>query len=83
MTPRPASRSRQHLRNAQLRLFDSHHIRQRVQAPTSKSALRHTLRSVRLISFIEVCIGKQTAPTPLALFLPLCNAEGSDEIASR
>jgi hypothetical protein len=49
----------------------------------SESALRHTLRSVRLIAFVEMCIGKQAAPTPLALLLPLCNAEGSDEMASR
>src|SRR4029077_13634614 len=38
---------------------------------------------VRLIAFIEKCIGKQTAPTRLALFLPLCSAEGSDERALR
>jgi len=50
---------------------------------TRESALRHTLRSVRLNAYIEMCIGKQTAPTPLALFLPLCYAEGSDQIASR
>jgi len=49
----------------------------------NESALRHTLRSVRLIAFVEMCISKQAAPTPLALFLPLCNAEGSDEMASR
>jgi len=33
--------------------------------------------------FVEMCIGKQAAPTPLALFLLLSNAEGSDEMASR
>jgi len=44
-----------------------------------ESALRRTLRSVRLIAFIEMCIGKQTASTPLALFLPLRNAEGSEK----
>jgi hypothetical protein len=70
-------------RDAQLRLVECHEIRQRVRAATHESALRHTLRSVRLIAFVEMCIGKQAAPTPLALFLPLCNAEGSDEMASR
>jgi hypothetical protein len=49
----------------------------------NESGLRHTLQSVRPIAFIEMCIGKQTASTPLALFLPLRNAEGSDEMASR
>lgn len=48
-----------------------------------ESALRHTLRTVRLIGFVEVCIGKAGCPTPLAFLLPLCNAEGSDEMASR
>jgi len=69
-------------RDAQLRLAECHEIRQRVRAATHESALRHTLRSVRLIAFVEMCIGKQAAPTPLALLLPLCNAEGSDEMAS-
>ena len=67
-------------RDAQLRLTECHEIRQRVRAATHESALRHT---VRLIAFVEMCIGKQAAPTPLALLLPLCNAEGSDEMASR
>jgi len=49
----------------------------------NESGLRHTLRSVRFIAFVEMCIGKQAAPTPLALFLLLSNAEGSDELASR
>jgi hypothetical protein len=55
----------------------------RVTKFDSESALRHTLRSVRLIAFVEMCIGKQAAPTPLALLLPLCNDDGSDEMASR
>jgi len=55
----------------------------RVTKFDSESALRHTLRSLRLITFVEMCIGKQAAPTPLALLLPLCNADGSDEMASR
>ena len=38
---------------------------------------------MHLIAFIEMCNGKQTAPTPLAFFLPLCSAEDSDEMASR
>jgi hypothetical protein len=70
-------------RDAQLRLAECHEIRQRVRASTHESAPRHTLRSVRLIVFVEMCIGKQAAPTPLALFLLLSNAEGSDEMASR
>ena len=66
-------------RDAQLRLAECHEIRQRVRASTHESAPRHTLRSVRLIVFVEMCIGKQAAPTPLALFLLLSNAKGSDE----
>jgi len=69
--------------HAHLHLVESHDIRQRVRVPTRKSALRHTLRSARLIAFIEKRIGKQIAPTPLALFLPLCSAQDSDEMASR
>ena len=69
--------------HAHLYFVELHDIRQRVRVPTRKSALRHTLRSARLIAFIEKRIGKQIAPTPLALFLPLCSAEGSDEMALR
>jgi len=56
----------------------------------SESALRHT--SQRCDTLSDRCVllcssrcasERQAAPTPLALLLPLCNAEGSDEMASR
>jgi hypothetical protein len=49
-------------RDAQLRLAECHEIRQRVRAATHESALRHTLRSVRLIAFVEMYIGKTGCP---------------------
>jgi hypothetical protein len=47
-------------RDAQLSLADCHEF-------DGESALRHTLRSVRLIEFVEMCIGKTGCPNTFGI----------------
>jgi hypothetical protein len=68
--------------HAHLYFVELHDIRQRVRVPTRKSALRHTLRP-RVVLRSSRSASESECPERLALFLPLCSAEGSDERALR